>query len=358
MANPEHLDILKQGVEVWNRWRKENPEIFPDLDDAKISGRFLDNIDLSRATFINADCRGTRFLNADLWGSLCINTDFSGAQLSQIEASLANFNQATLFGADCYTARFEGADLSKADLEKSYLYRAFFRNTNFTDANLTGALIGATSFDDCDLSTVKGLGSVTHQSPSSIGIDTIYLSKGDIPEIFLKKAGVPEDFIIYANDLVHMAKPIQFHSCFISYTETDNDFSSTLYNDLIKSGVRVWRWRENAPWGKTLRKSVHEALWKYDKLLAVCSKASLKSPPVLEEIEKALNKEDAQIKDGKEGEVLFPITIDDYIFDEWDHYLKDRVLRKTVGDFQNWGTDSGKYRKSIERLVKDLNKHS
>jgi hypothetical protein len=24
MANPEHLAILKQGVEVWNKWRDEN----------------------------------------------------------------------------------------------------------------------------------------------------------------------------------------------------------------------------------------------------------------------------------------------------------------------------------------------
>ena len=31
MANQEHLDILKQGVEVWNKWRKEYPKINPDL---------------------------------------------------------------------------------------------------------------------------------------------------------------------------------------------------------------------------------------------------------------------------------------------------------------------------------------
>jgi hypothetical protein len=31
MANPEHVEILKQGVEVWNKWRKENKAIVPDL---------------------------------------------------------------------------------------------------------------------------------------------------------------------------------------------------------------------------------------------------------------------------------------------------------------------------------------
>ena len=32
MANPEHLAILKQGVEQWNKWRKEHPEVLtPDL---------------------------------------------------------------------------------------------------------------------------------------------------------------------------------------------------------------------------------------------------------------------------------------------------------------------------------------
>ena len=38
MANEEHLKILKQGVEVWNRWRGENPETRPDLVDADLIG--------------------------------------------------------------------------------------------------------------------------------------------------------------------------------------------------------------------------------------------------------------------------------------------------------------------------------
>jgi len=38
MANQEHLDILKQGLEVWNQWREENADIRPDLSDAELPG--------------------------------------------------------------------------------------------------------------------------------------------------------------------------------------------------------------------------------------------------------------------------------------------------------------------------------
>ena len=40
MANEEHLKILKQGVEQWNKWRLENA-IRPDLVDANLSSADL-----------------------------------------------------------------------------------------------------------------------------------------------------------------------------------------------------------------------------------------------------------------------------------------------------------------------------
>jgi len=41
-----------------------------------------------------------------------------------------------------------------------------------------------------------------HFSPSTIGVDTLYISKGKIPEVFLRGCGVPERMIAFIASLV------------------------------------------------------------------------------------------------------------------------------------------------------------
>ena len=31
MANPEHVKLIKQGAEIWNRWFNDHSEVTPDL---------------------------------------------------------------------------------------------------------------------------------------------------------------------------------------------------------------------------------------------------------------------------------------------------------------------------------------
>jgi hypothetical protein len=67
LANPEHLAKLKEGVEPWNRWRKENPVVQPDLTEANfyqadlngadLHGAFLDGANLYMAHLRGADVR-------------------------------------------------------------------------------------------------------------------------------------------------------------------------------------------------------------------------------------------------------------------------------------------------------------
>jgi hypothetical protein len=87
-----------------------------------------------------------------------------------------------------------------------------------------------------DLSTVKGLETVRHIGPSSISIDTIYLSLGNIPEAFLKGAGVDDTFINYNHSLD--GKAIEYYSCFIRYSSNDEAFARRLYADLQSQKFR------------------------------------------------------------------------------------------------------------------------
>jgi hypothetical protein len=41
MANPEHLEILMQGVAWWNSWRKEFQDVEPDLMETRLSEMLL-----------------------------------------------------------------------------------------------------------------------------------------------------------------------------------------------------------------------------------------------------------------------------------------------------------------------------
>src|SRR5260370_42329255 len=52
MADQQHLAVLKQGVAAWNAWRRQHPEIHPDLREAELSEADLRGADLSHSNLI------------------------------------------------------------------------------------------------------------------------------------------------------------------------------------------------------------------------------------------------------------------------------------------------------------------
>ncbi len=125
---------------------------------------------------------------------------------------------ANLGGADLRAADLRGAELGVTILAGADLGRADLENSDFINA-----VVGWSAFGDNHLSTVTGLETVKHLGPSTIGIDTIYRSKGNIPEIFLRGAGVPEDVVTSMKSL--FGKATDYYSCFISYSTKDDDFA-------------------------------------------------------------------------------------------------------------------------------------
>src|SRR5262249_28274623 len=156
-----------------------------------------------------ADLGGADLREADLRGA-----DLRGAYLREAYLCWADLSKADLSEADLSEADLRGAELYRAELFRAELFRA-----ELNGAELSGARAGWITFGDNDLSSVKGLEIVEHLGPSTIGIDTIYKSGGKIPEVFLRGCGVPENFITFHKSLVN--NPIEFYSCFISYSHDD-----------------------------------------------------------------------------------------------------------------------------------------
>jgi uncharacterized protein YjbI with pentapeptide repeats len=66
MANPEHLAILKQGVDVWNEWNSKHYKIKPDLSGANLTQADLSDIILSETDLSDADLSEARLVVNDL----------------------------------------------------------------------------------------------------------------------------------------------------------------------------------------------------------------------------------------------------------------------------------------------------
>jgi len=356
MANQKHLAILKKGVAAWNDWRKQHPKLRPDLQEADLRGANLREgvAQLQRANLSRANLNGANLRWADLAGANLDGADLAGANLDGADLSEANLNGANLRWADLAGANLDGADLSEANLGKAVLNQASLRRADLSATDLSEALLISTVLADVDLSMAKGLDTVQHQGPSTIGVDTIYRSQGKIPEVFLRGCGVPDDLIGYIKSI---AGAIQFYSCFISYSGKDQEFADRLYADLQNNGVRCWFAPHHLQLGKKLHEQIDEAIRMYDKLLLILSQDSMNSEWVKTEIAKARKRE---IREGRR--MLFPLSVVAFeTLRDWECFDADtgkdsaREIREYYipNDFADW-KDHDSYRKAFDRLLKAL----
>lgn len=369
MANPDHLEILKQGAKKWNVWREKNPNIRPDLsqatlqkrelkgvnfDEANLRDTHLEGADLRRAQFQKANCREADFRDADLRAA-----DFLEATCYRAVFWRANLQQ-TYFGkTDLKKARFGQSDLRAADLWHADCREAHLGGANLTGANLHKADIGEahlaeTVLSNVNLQSVKGLNLCKFDGPFIVDYRTLVRS-GNLPLPFLRGCGLPDTFINYIPSLLQTS-PIQFYSCFISHSTMDYLFAERLFNDLQGKGVRTWYAPEEMKGGEKLYDQIDSAIRLHDKLLLVLSEHSLKSEWVLTEIRRCRK---AEKREGKRK--LFPIRLVDMeTIQDWECFDADsgkdlavEVREFFLPDFSTW-KDHDSYKKAFDRLLRDL----
>ena len=131
MADKEHLKIIRQGVAAWNKWRKNNPGLIPDLTQAR-----LVKADLTKANLSHA-----HLLWANLFGANLTKANLQGANLTGADLLWADLFGANLFDANLFEARLLWADLTEANLSHAHLLSANLSEANLTKANLHEAML-------------------------------------------------------------------------------------------------------------------------------------------------------------------------------------------------------------------------
>jgi hypothetical protein len=149
MAKGKHLKILRQGVEGWNRWRRENPDTRPDLSRARLC-----RMNLSEANLSGANLRSANLSWANLRSAKLDKADLMGARLSE-----ANLVGASLINADLDSADLIGANLIKVNLSRANLTWANLSGATLTESTLVGAILNRTTLEGANLEgcTVYGI---------------------------------------------------------------------------------------------------------------------------------------------------------------------------------------------------------
>jgi uncharacterized protein YjbI with pentapeptide repeats len=367
VANQEHLQVLQHGVKRWNKWRQKHPEIRPDLSGAEIP----EWAELSGINFSESDLSEVFFIDTKL-----VEANFFGANLERVSFSLANLYNANLMNAFLMNAHFAGAILcgatlkganlegaaiiesnfSDVDFTDAFLTHVIFQNSDVTGANFSNAVLLNTSFGDMDLSEANGLDLAGQLGPSTIGVDTLYKSGGKIPKPFLLNCGLPEQFITFMPALIKAVQPIQFFSCFISYSSQDEEFAKQLHARLRDARVPVWFAPEDLKGGEKLHEQLERAIESQDRLIVVLSEHSLKSEWVMTEIREA-----RRVEHKHNQRKLFPISLVDFkTLKKWRCFdaeigkdLAIEVREYFIPDFSNW-RDRSVFESGVERLLRDL----
>jgi len=152
-SDEDHLARLRDGVDGWNQWRREHPEIRPSLRGATLEKAELAGVDLSRADLVDAVLDQANLYGANLTESNLYRARLEGVNLVEATLKSANLHEANLTAGMLDLAEFHFAYLSGATLERASLRNAFLANANLGTSDY-GGLPGA-NLQDADLTGAR-----------------------------------------------------------------------------------------------------------------------------------------------------------------------------------------------------------
>ena len=339
MANLEHERIVKQGKEAIDAWRTAHRGQRLDLSGADLSRVSLSEVNLHEADFTEADLSDAVAEEADFSSARLRSSSLIGAHFFDCDLSQADLAGSMMLETNVNFSNLTGANLREANLTGARIYSANLEGADFGKAISLSTVIG-----HCDLSQAKNLESAEHQGGSTIGIDTILRSGGNIPEEFLRGAGVPEEII---RGLSRLMVEIQYHSCFIGYGEPNREFAERLHKDFTAQKLSCWAYSMDYTPGEHTQRGITERRQGAGKFVVLCSAAGLLKDGVLKEIEDQMD---------EDRDKIVPISLDrtwkaeGFPVKRGSRDLKPFLLERNYANFEE-GSD---YEKELNRLLKAL----
>jgi hypothetical protein len=316
--------------------------------------------------------------------------NFGVSMLFTGEFRNTSFDHARMSNSSYYHARFENCSFSQVSFADSILAFTSFRNCDLSGCSFRRANFDTVSFTNCSLRGAGILGArcegirmvncdlnwfdvtdvaffesdiepfVTSErvrSATHLALDWQTICKSQRSpglRAFLVRSGMPEIMAIY---LVDAARTVDanllfrlMRSTFISYGGPDAPFARLLRDRLQANGVRTFYFETDAVPGERIHLTMRTGVNSYDRVILICSAASLQRPGVRNEIEETFARE---ARDGG-ASYLIPVALDDFVFG-WTDPVGVAIRDRVVADFRGLSAATIEGRKDDEeRFVQGL----
>ena len=293
--NKRHLSMLKKGVRAWNSWRKNNPDVIPQLSGICLTNGEFDNLDGYNLDYANLACFCGVFISmqyaslieanmekAVLQGGSFIGSNFSKANLKKIKILCTRFNRAVFKETNLYKAYildsnfkevsfekacmkqivFDKVDLSGANLKQVDLESAKFTKVQLREANLNKASLKKAFLDTCsvygstflgtnleDIITEKvfispqGFEGITVQDLALAQFTCLKLYYPLLTQKFVNSYNVENDFVKYAQLLVNRYGKYKYKrkSGSFDFFKTSKVNPIDIYVDIEKNDLNFYK---------------------------------------------------------------------------------------------------------------------
>ncbi len=176
MANPKHVEWLREDVEEWNERRKQS-DFDPDLEGAnipeefgkggrvenpgavirqKLLGKSDDRVNLSSIDLSGANLRNAILTDVNLSGANLRCSDLKGCELNGAILNNADLDFADVRGTEFgFCAQLRGAKISGGQLHSVEFEDTSMCGTDFSQADLTDAILANRNFAGAEFRYAK-----------------------------------------------------------------------------------------------------------------------------------------------------------------------------------------------------------